>query len=57
MIVIGSIATVRFALGVRRLAREARDLREHANALTVNLDAAFFLEDLLAPRPSNRSVE
>lgn len=40
VIVIGSIVTVRFALGVRRLAHDARKLREHASALTLNLDAS-----------------
>ncbi|HET9992566.1 MAG TPA: LuxR C-terminal-related transcriptional regulator [Kofleriaceae bacterium] len=40
VVVIGSVASLRFALGVRRLAREARDLREHAGALTQNLEAS-----------------
>lgn len=40
VIAIGSVATVRFALRVRVLAREARELRVHAEQLTQNLDAS-----------------
>ena len=40
VIAIGSVATVRLALGVRRLARDARELREQANTLALNLDAS-----------------
>jgi len=40
VIAIGVVATVRFALRVRRLAREARELRTHADELTMNLDAS-----------------
>ncbi|HEY0993954.1 MAG TPA: helix-turn-helix transcriptional regulator [Kofleriaceae bacterium] len=40
MIAIGVVATVRLALRVRELTREARELREHARELTADLDAS-----------------
>jgi len=39
VIALGLVAAVLLAIRVRELAREARDLREHAHELTVDLDA------------------
>lgn len=40
VIAIGSVASVRLALGVRRFARDARELRDQAKTLALNLDAS-----------------